>query len=979
MDNRSANTATTHSRTPSRSISAAFTSATSSSAAVEGRASHLDLSALSPAEYAVYPQWLNSIKPSRSGEPEHIDEQDALRFLREECGIEVRDEIRILSLFERFPLGLLPGHFFALLRLAAWVQRGQTPTKQLLFTQTSPPDILSAAGVSQPLQGRVAPSSPRTQILYASPKTPETSPRARAGSGELTTAKTTSVPGLSNSVIQASGSTPPLVSSATPKIGTHQRQGSLADAAPPVPDDSHKPHNPFRHAAPPIPASSSHAQQQGIVGHDPAPNPFKQSKPKIVRPTPIVANASTPVLRRQSPVAIDPFRSGASVSSHGGSPVSGRSYAEGGAGGHGELKPPPLPPRHISPLIQASLHARSEVRKKQEALPPKTFTVLQSTSARHAGNDAPRLLSGKAAPSLAAPSRRRGDGGRTSSASAAGRAAADESIPQRRAGPLPLPIAPKPSYGAKGKTGIPAWLREQEELQRTMPLDHHNEPNMPPREGTSRSGAVGHARGKKRTTSEIERIQFLDNESDSGSEQETLSEQARSAASIDRNNPFFQHGRDQERSVDLRESLSKLAVENAVTKAERDSKLSARATSETSTTRGDGDSRKPMGRSKTLRDSSSRGGMMPPMIPPRKRNDVGPVPLNSGTYPGFGKSVRTEGPTVGGLRQMPTSRKAEVGLPSHVIAERERMERERQQHSDLPLDASRPGPPPPPPPRRRSSNSQMSGSEVTTTGPRSPSDDAGVDERQKSMADTLKEDFAALMERQQWAVHGKRPFDEARVGLMTQLNGPGTTDNDEPEVDEHYLAEKRKEEEQQHRQHSAWLWQQRDKAIGMIREEDASPRPRTASTPTNTHPLPRRVTPEGLRRSVSGAANGGGGGGHARRGSLLSRGSVSAEDVVDDDDVPEMSDSERTPRERTTEGEEQDDFFVDAVGDGAPEDVKKGTAPDIDTSSGPHSNARPPSSGSGSSASGRSGALLTDAAAASSHAQHRADGWQQLS
>ena len=59
------------------------------------RPAHLDLSALSAPEYDVYPQWLQTIKPARSGEPDHIEEQDALRFLREECGIQVHDEIKV--------------------------------------------------------------------------------------------------------------------------------------------------------------------------------------------------------------------------------------------------------------------------------------------------------------------------------------------------------------------------------------------------------------------------------------------------------------------------------------------------------------------------------------------------------------------------------------------------------------------------------------------------------------------------------------------------------------------------------------------------------------------------------------------------------------------------------------------------------------------------------------------------------------------
>jgi hypothetical protein len=64
---------------------------------VDSRPTYLDQSALSPSEYHVYTKWVNTIKPSRSGRLEFKDEQDALRFLREECGMEVQDEIKVSS------------------------------------------------------------------------------------------------------------------------------------------------------------------------------------------------------------------------------------------------------------------------------------------------------------------------------------------------------------------------------------------------------------------------------------------------------------------------------------------------------------------------------------------------------------------------------------------------------------------------------------------------------------------------------------------------------------------------------------------------------------------------------------------------------------------------------------------------------------------------------------------------------------------
>lgn len=44
--------------------------------------------------------------------------------------------LQIMSLFERTPLGIKPGHFFAWMRLASWAQQGQVPSKGLLFTQS---------------------------------------------------------------------------------------------------------------------------------------------------------------------------------------------------------------------------------------------------------------------------------------------------------------------------------------------------------------------------------------------------------------------------------------------------------------------------------------------------------------------------------------------------------------------------------------------------------------------------------------------------------------------------------------------------------------------------------------------------------------------------------------------------------------------------------------------------------------------------
>lgn len=861
---------------------------------------------------------------------------------------------QILSLFERFPLGLLPGHFYALLRLASWVQQGESPNKTLLFTQTEPPRIRSENG-----SGDLEHSLAETSLLADRSHRNSMPPSSIIGNLNRNTRSVPPPAGLHDHNTLLASST-----------GIHQRQPVLQEPLlpvrevsvihsndgappPPVPDDSHKPNNPFRsssqtphlitpHISVAPPPSSSMPPMGGaaIMGFDPAPNPFRQSKPKLVKPTPIVADSSTQVLGRPSSAAIDPFKSGQSVSSRGGSSVSGRSLHE--LSPINELKPPPLPPRHISPLIQAGLNARSQVKKKQEALPPKTFTVLQSTQSRHPA-EKPRLLNGQAAPPPLPSKRRSITDTRISGSSITGgqgdtsTSRISDHVPDRRVGPLPAPIAPKPSYGGKSKTGVPAWLREQEELQKTTSLDHHNEPNTPPRDGHSRSTSHSKRTKKKRTTSEAQRIQFLDDDS-SSSENEvegTLSEQARSAASIDRNNPFFQHGRDVERSVDLEKTLGKLAVENAVAKAEHDSRMSVRASSETSTTKaGEGMDKRPLGRSKTTRDSISGRGMLPPAVPPRKKTEAFPATFNSGTYPGFGRSVRVEGPTVGGLRQNPTSRKAEVGIPARVLAEREKMERERllERSSTAPLPHDINGAVIRPPPQRRtSSSSQKSNSDSKTT--LSPSDETSPSSlppyttsktRIDRINDSIKEDFESLAERNSWLARiaerakGGRPLNEGRVGLMSEEDDgfDQVGENDEPEVDEHYLLEQRRQQQQNQ-------WQQRGNTIDVIREEESSPPGRRAPSSTPHVSLSQRRATESIgKRSMSGV---GGLAGLVRRSSLLARGSFGADDVVSSD----TDDEDQTPKR------EKSSFLGDIHSNGNVINVK---APNVDAEEGEKAN-----------------------------------------
>lgn len=101
------------------------------------RASYLDVSALSPREYDVLPQWAERIRPALTRREGLLDEHAAVKFLRSELGISVEDEVNILSLFERLPMGLERGHFYAMARLASWAQQGRPITKELLFTQSA--------------------------------------------------------------------------------------------------------------------------------------------------------------------------------------------------------------------------------------------------------------------------------------------------------------------------------------------------------------------------------------------------------------------------------------------------------------------------------------------------------------------------------------------------------------------------------------------------------------------------------------------------------------------------------------------------------------------------------------------------------------------------------------------------------------------------------------------------------------------------
>jgi hypothetical protein len=161
--------------------------------------------------------------------------------------------------------------------------------------------------------------------------------------------------------------------------------------------------------APPRPPPPGKLPLDALLGFDPAPNPFKQNKPRVVRPTPVVASAAAPVPNPfRTPVPRDRevtrAESVVSLGDDRGSQYGGAETSHGGLArsiAAGDRLPPPLPPRAgVSPLIQAGLNAASEVQRAKQALPPKTYTTIQrsATSAAKPTRREYRLLTGQVAP-----------------------------------------------------------------------------------------------------------------------------------------------------------------------------------------------------------------------------------------------------------------------------------------------------------------------------------------------------------------------------------------------------------------------------------------------------------------------------------------------------------------------------------------------------------------------------------------------------
>lgn len=349
-----------------------------------------------------------------------------------------------------------------------------------------------------------------------------------------------------------------------------------------------------------------------------------------------------------------------------------------------------------------------QVRKQKDALPPKTFTVLHSSSSRQKASE-PRLLTGESVPlgqqadMLPPPpthiAKRKVSGHESRKSisdvvSQVKRNSADDTYdgPQRAvSGSATVIAAPKPSrpgqsrhhhhrhHGdgqeggstsgtshtashvatpkaryatgaatARAKPNLPSWLREQEELQRSALIE--GRPLSPPP-----ADAIPDDSDDRDTTpaapSDLERSRrattVLDEEFDVFPTE--LNDQASRAASIDRpNNPFIHRSSQAE--------AEKLKIEPLPRPHHGHHRLDRASSAHRSP-----DLSRPLGRSKTLH------GKAPPPPPPahpagglnalaRRRLESFPATLDSGTFAGFRQS------TQGGLRLTPQPAKADVGL-----------------------------------------------------------------------------------------------------------------------------------------------------------------------------------------------------------------------------------------------------------------------------------------------------------------------------
>ncbi|WFD32356.1 hypothetical protein MSPP1_003401 [Malassezia sp. CBS 17886] len=520
------------------------TAASKSRPASDERPTALDVSALSPHEYPLFLRWVQRMKPAHSRRHGYLDEYAAVKFVRTEFGISVDDEVKIMSLFERLPLGLTAEHFFAILRLASWTQQGRVPCRDLLFTQTVPPEA------------------------------------RRRRHGPMRVASTTSMPDTRR---RTSARALP-----TPRSPMQLPAPMLGDVpkAPPrqVPDDDER-------------APGADADDE---------RPRSPENPRLVRPTPVVARASSeaadavlPTHDTLPPLPTEELLPVPRAPDKIPSPALLRAA----------LDRPNAPLPQVSPLIQASLNARSEVKKaSRQATRPKTFTVLSSSSGQ-VERDKPRLLTGQEAP------RRpqalwQGTKRRTHSLNKMSSLAALQETSEDFAGCLSTPrqtVAPKPSYIGRADGILPAWLREQQEGGNAPPL---------------RADGAGDPAPSV--------FEALDHKV-----QESLSSSEHAAASINRNTPFFPpHKRDLERVAQAHQDGS--AAEHY---RELNAQTSAHSESPPNML-GDGRTRALLARP---RGPIGLGGNVPGV--PRRRVDTTANPwgtmLDSGTYAGFKSTPST--------------------------------------------------------------------------------------------------------------------------------------------------------------------------------------------------------------------------------------------------------------------------------------------------------------------------------------------------
>ena len=402
---------------------------------------------------------------------------------------------QILSLFERLPLGIRHGHFYAMLRLAAWAQRGHTASRELMFVQTEPAQS-----------------------------------RRRRGHGGSRVSSTTSVVDRDMTPVRT-GSL-----QRSQSLSLSHLQPTLPPHAQPMPTPLEVP------KAPPRPVPDDHAVNRRDTSSSTYNEPelgyhkvvFSPSEPRLVRPMPVVARPpgaqGTPHI-----VSLDEAEAqqSAQTRAHDSKPATGASVSD--------VQLPPAPTllrpsapmpmaQQVSPLIQASLNARSEFKKASRQSRPKTFTVLSSSSGQFQP-DKPHLLNGEVvSPHLLSPDTKR----RTTSATKLSSQIASQDLTSpytphvSAAAAHPIneslqgqTIAPKPSYFGRERGVLPAWLREQYEEGNVL--------YPPPDPADSSVTSVFDA---------------LDNKA-----HQTMNGSERAAASINRNTPFFPpHERDRERA-----------------------------------------------------------------------------------------------------------------------------------------------------------------------------------------------------------------------------------------------------------------------------------------------------------------------------------------------------------------------------------------------------------------------------------------------